>query len=375
MSSAPKLRSGFSTGACATAAARAAYNAIKSDISDVGSIDILFPDGKYRTMQVTRVNTSKSSASYSIIKDAGDDPDVTHGSLITAQVKLVPKVTVGGKDYTIESGSGGVIIRGGEGVGFVTKDGLDCTKGKYAINPGPRKMIVDNLNDICEIKEWVLVEISVKDGANIAKKTLNPRLGVVGGISILGNSGIVEPYSHSAYIETIKIHLRSAALNHADDLVLSTGVRTLKLVQSKYADIPEENFIRIGDFISDALKYAGKTGFKKVIVSCMAGKLFKYYCGYKYTHAHTVQLKVDAVRPILEKFDVSGATIEKCCNSPTVREALELLPNDTRVNVIQHLGEGALENCINWLENEDAELEILCFDSQGNLVGKWGNIF
>ena len=252
------LRTGYTTGVCMTAAAVAAYREHLGE--QVSEVEVKLPKGAL-TLAVTRLARCR----YSVTKDAGDDPDVTHGCAVI--VTLTPGGEPGAADYLV----GNAILRGGSGVGMVTRGGLAAECGKAAINPAPRRILANNLPS----GDRVTLTVEVPNGEEIAQKTLNSSLGVVGGISILGTSGIVHPFSHSAYVAAIALQLRQ----NPGSCVLTTGTRTAAAARR---DFPDAAVIIIGDFIGDALKLAHAHG---VTVACMPGKLLKYACGEFNTHA------------------------------------------------------------------------------------------
>ena len=368
-----KLRTGFTTGACASAAAKAAwltYNGEK--ITD--EVSIIFPDKKRRSLPVktTEMNDKTKTATASVIKDAGDDPDVTHKALITVKISPLPARNITTRDFTADILNSAFVIRGGKGVGLVTRKGLPVPEGKWAINPVPRKMLADNILD-CKYKTsgLFLLEISVKNGEKIAKRTLNSTLGVKGGISILGTSGIVVPYSNKAYLNTVKILMRGAKMEGIRHIALCTGGTTAKAVGKTYPEIPELGIIRIGDFINPALKFASSLGFDKITVACMPGKLLKYAEGHKNTHAHNVKQQFGGLAKFAESLGFSGQTVEKIRGSATVREILDFIKPDPALKMMNELAGKALGNFLNWTGSSN--VEIVVFDSDGKTVArkKW----
>lgn len=212
------LRKGFSTGANAAAAITAAWKTLNGEEIN-GPLPLLFPDGEARTLPLADCAPGFAR----IVKDGGDDPDCTHGAVLEARVSAAVPEQAAREDYLLPIGRALLILRSGGGIGLCTLPGLDCEQHKWAINHGPRRMIADNLARAGMREGCWLAEISVRDGEKLAGKTLNPLLGVVGGISILGTSGIVRPYSHEAYIATIRICVRSTRLSGFRKAVFCTG--------------------------------------------------------------------------------------------------------------------------------------------------------
>lgn len=364
------LRVGFSTGACATACAKgAALLYLKIDLPS--DFSVKFPDGSSQLLKLKDQAKGNNSFSVSIIKDAGDDPDITDQAEITCSLQEISGNEISAKDYTVKLDNAELIIRGGDGVGLVTCGGLDVPKGKWAINPVPRQMIQENLLDIGLGKEHkcFLLEISIKNGEDLAVKTLNPLLGIEGGLSILGTSGFVVPYSNSAYIDTIKILVRNAAISGLKKLVLCTGSRTHKAAEKEFRSFQEETFIRMADFIAEAMQEAGKHNFEQVIISCMPGKLFKYAQGFANTHAHKNKLDPGKIAEELVKAGVPKDDIEALIELPSIREITENLSPEQNKKVLDGLGKQALKNVKKWLGNTDCA--IYCFDYNGCLLGKW----
>jgi cobalt-precorrin-5B (C1)-methyltransferase len=237
------LRRGWTTGACATAATKAAFTALLTgEFPD--PVEILLPKGERPSFALARRDLGKTWASAGIVKDAGDDPDVTHLATIISKVRVLPE-------------GGGVQFRAGEGVGTVTKAGLPIGPGEPAINPVPRRMMAEVIEEVAVAygaEPDVEIEISVPGGAELAKQTWNPRLGIVGGISILGTTGIVHPFSCSAWIASIHRGIdviRASGLEHA---AACTGSTTESAVQQRYG-LPDFAFIDMGDFAGAVLKY------------------------------------------------------------------------------------------------------------------------
>ncbi len=238
-----ELRRGWTTGACATAATKAAYQALLTgDFPD--PVEITLPKGGTASFALTRHTLSGKSASAAIIKDAGDDPDVTHGALVSATVNLLPP-------------GSGVVFRAGEGVGTVTRPGLPIPPGEPAINPVPRQMMRTAIDEVSQLNGGagdVEITVSIEGGAELAVKTMNPRLGILGGLSVLGTTGIVRPFSCAAWIASIHRGIdvaRAVGLSH---VVGATGASSEDAVKARY-DLDETAFLDMGDFAGGLLKY------------------------------------------------------------------------------------------------------------------------
>ena len=310
-----KLREGFSTGACAAAAAKAASIRILNPEREVADVELLFPDGKRRKMGVSWSKTiSNGCAEACVIKDAGDDPDVTDGAEIIAQVEIQG-----------DGGEGRVDICGGRGVGQVTKPGLAVAPGEAAINPVPRKMITQAvLSELGEIGKRVKVTIKVPQGERLAGKTLNKRLGIVGGISILGTTGIVKPISEAAWCATISVSMDVALAVGLDTICLSTG-RSSEEAAMKALDMREEAFVSMGDYVGFSLKEAANRPFKEVILACQWSKLVKMAMGWDQTHVRFGPLEPEkAVSFMKKQFGLKPGDIQV----NTVRQLFFFLMNN-----------------------------------------------
>lgn len=268
-------RTGFTTGACSAAAARAAViGLVTGQVPD--SVESLLPNGDLVTFVVHDGRCDGASAHAMVIKDAGDDPDCTDKAHLTADVRWLAEQP------------GQVLLTGGVGVGRVTMPGLGLTVGGPAINPVPRRNIEANVRLVAgELldKAGLEVSISVPQGQEMAKKTTNARLGILGGISILGTTGIVKPYSTAAYRASVVQGVHVAGTLPQGVVVLTTGGRTEKFVMEQLPHLPEAAFVQMGDFLRYAMSAAVKAGVKQVVIGGMVGKLTKIAQGETITHA------------------------------------------------------------------------------------------
>ncbi|MDD5727936.1 MAG: cobalt-precorrin-5B (C(1))-methyltransferase CbiD [Victivallales bacterium] len=361
-----KLRRGITTGACAAAAALGAYSRLKG--GNAREVSIILPDGLKLDISPAYTSLDNGKACAAVVKDAGDDPDVTHNATIIVKLEFCSKEVAMDRDYIEKCGCSTLIIRGGEGVGLCTKKGLAVPVGKSAINPGPRKLIADNLLAAGfggEPGQCLLLEISVPEGKKLARKTLNPRLGVENGISILGVSGIVEPFSNSAYIHSIKLQIGQLAAGGATAIALATGTRTQSSFLRDNPKFPPEACIRIGDFIADSLG-AAADGIKNVHIACMPGKLYKYACGHRYTHAHKVELDPALMANILEEAGIEKILLDKVKKSTTVKEAASGLEPGLYRTLLKKLAGMALENMREW--NPEVAIFLHVYDDEGQLL-------
>ncbi len=366
------LRCGFTTGAAAAAAGVAAYRyAVEKQMPT--TVDLLFPDGQIREFTITLTDTGAAQ----VIKDAGDDPDITDKARISASFTFLETETLLPEDYLIDVGSGELVLRGGSGVGLCRRRGLDCEAGKWAINKVPRRMIAENLEraGFGRERSWGLLTIMVADGCKLARKTLNAKLGIENGISILGTSGIVFPYSHKAYIKTIAVLVKAVAECGGRELVFCTGGRTLKAAGEYLSSIslviPDEAFIRIGDFISASLEESEKVrhqypNLENVVIACMPGKLCKYAAGFSYTHAASVTQTLAPLVQIVTELTADSALAAAVADCASARQALSLLPDKILLPVLAKMTDLALVTLRKWAPG--MSLRLLLFDFKGRLL-------
>lgn len=266
-----KLRCGFTTGSCAAAAAKAAASAVLSGAAP-GRVELLTPKGITLDIPVERCEISQSSALCSVIKDSGDDPDITNGIEVCATVELTES---------------GITIDGGEGIGKVTKPGLDQPPGTAAINSVPRKMIAAAVSDIAEQYDYhggFRVVISIPKGAEIAAKTYNPRMGIEGGISVIGTTGIVEPMSNSALVDTIRLEERMRREEGCRSLLLTLGNYSQSFIQ-RNMPFALDRCVTCSNFIGNAIDAAMEYGFERILIIGHIGKMVKLGAGIMNTHS------------------------------------------------------------------------------------------
>ncbi len=347
------LATGFSTGACSAAAAKAALVAILTG-EIPGTIECQIPQGDLVTFQVAKGEVKDGTATAVVIKNSGDDPDVTDKAEIT--VTLTPTEDAGVVSFT-----------GGQGVGRVTLKGLGLDVGGPAINPVPRKNIADNLQSIGSelLKTKGLdVCISVPNGEVMAKKTLNDRLGIVGGISILGTTGIVRPYSTLAFKACVIQGVEVAAVQKSDTVVLTTGGRTEKFMMAQFPELPSSVFVQMGDFVHTALDQAVHEKIPKVLLGVMVGKLTKIAQGLKNTHAKRAQVDMTFLSGLAKQV---GASPEVCLEieaAQTARFASERLKEE---GLEMAFYEGLLKETLATLRAKyDLEFQIMLCDFTGN---------
>lgn len=351
-----RLRTGFTTGTAAAAAAKgAALFLLEGRTPAEVSVELL--TGARLRIPVHSCRRVEGGAACSVIKDAGDDPDVTHGAEIGARVRLLPPAG---------NGPSAVVISGGEGVGRITKPGLELPPGEAAINPGPRRMITQAVTEALAARgssATVAVEIFVPRGEEIARKTLNARLGILGGISILGTTGIVRPMSHEAFTATIDAGLSVARACGLDQVVLSTGRRSERFAQRLWPQWPEEGFVQIGDFFATSLKGAADKGFGRVVLAVFFGKALKMAQGEPHTHAAHSELSLTELAGWALSQTGDPALAEKIRACHTAREAF-LLIHPGQPALLAEVGKRVLEAAGRFTGRE-VRIQTVIFDYEG----------
>jgi len=304
------LRTGWTTGTCASAAAKAALTALR-DQSPQNDVEVALPGGRRVTFSVESCRYDPAQATAVVIKDAGDDPDVTHGAHLTATVRW--------RDEP------GVALEGGEGVGVVTKPGLGIDVGEPAITATPRAMIIQAVSEVADPAErGVLVIISVPGGEKMARKTTNARLGILGGISILGTTGIVRPFSTASWRASVEQAVSVMAAQGERTVVLCTGGRTEKGAMALLPDLPEVCFVEVGDFTGAALRRALEVGLERVIFVGMAGKLAKLAAGILMTHYTRSKVDLGLLAEVTRAAGGSPALADEVGVANTGRHAYEI---------------------------------------------------
>ncbi|WP_109687149.1 cobalt-precorrin-5B (C(1))-methyltransferase [Tumebacillus permanentifrigoris] len=309
-----QMRRGYTTGANATAATKAALLALITQEA-VEQVDILLPIGETITFHMESCEFDEQRATCGVIKDAGDDPDATHGALICSEVSWLP-------------GHGEVELDGGIGVGRMTKPGLPVPVGEAAINPVPRRMLRKVVAEVCNeygIDRSVRVVISVPDGVEIAKKTLNERLGIIGGISILGTKGIVVPFSTAAYQASVVQAIKVARATGCEHLVLTTGGSSEKYAMRLYPELPQEAFIQMGDFVGFSLRHAKRQGASKVSLVGMMGKFSKIAQGVMMVHSKSAPVDFNFLAEIAADCGAPQELLEEVRGANTASQVGDLL--------------------------------------------------
>ncbi len=317
------LRTGFTTGTCASAAAKGALLYMFNHRPP--SVPVTLPDGQCAEIPVHNAMPTAEGWMCEVVKDAGDDPDVTAGAVIRSEAKIIEK--------------SGILISGGDGVGIVTRPGLAVPVGEPAINPVPRTMIAAAAAQVLPADYGAEIAISVPGGELIAEKTLNRRLGIIGGISILGTTGRVIPYSHAAYRESIVCALDVACASGIEHVVFSTGKASEQNVRTLYPDLGEAGFVLMADYFMFALKEAQKHGVRRISVSCFPAKLLKMASGAASTHCSKSQIDLGLMAELCRKEGLPEADAVAVRAANTVRHACGLAPFPVVQKVCARLAE------------------------------------
>ena len=351
------LRCGYTTGTCAAAASKAAVAMLFKQES-MDSVAITTPNQTDLIIDVLNPQFNDNIASCSIEKDSGDDPDITNGILVSSKVTLLPD-------------SSEIIIEGGKGVGKVTKGGLDQPVGMSAINSVPRKMIKDSLNELAmqyNYKGGFHVLISVPKGEEIAKKTFNPELGIVGGISILGTTGIVEPMSAKALADSIKVEISVIAAESNESILIFLGNFGKKFTEEDL-NLSTKPGIMCSNFIDVALDSSVEFGFKNILLVGHIGKFVKLGIGMFNTHSHNGDGRIET---LLSCALEAGANIEilkeiqKCVTTHAVLDIL--YENDLLDKTMDVLNERIQHN-IDRRVPDDINVGFICFANTGEYSG------
>ncbi len=353
------MRTGYTTGSVATAAAKAALRVLITQ-QPVDSVEITLPVGEKVTFKVEECQFIPKKATCGVIKDAGDDPDVTHGAEICATVSFSERP--------------GIQLDGGMGVGRITKSGLGLEIDEAAINPVPRRMIRQAIEEELlaqNIDNGVKVVIWVPHGEELAQKTLNPRLGIIGGISILGTTGIVKPYSTKAFRESITKYIEVAVANGCDQIILTTGGKSEKFAQALYPDLKEEAFIQMGDFVGFSLKEAVRLGIRKATICGMIGKLAKMAQGRMQTHAAGAEVDMEFLASLVQEIGAPDPVLEEIKQANTARHVSEILEANGITGFYQKICEKVREVTLNHVRSQ-LEIEVILTDFDGNVLGRVG---
>ncbi|MEK6981138.1 MAG: cobalt-precorrin-5B (C(1))-methyltransferase [Thermoproteota archaeon] len=352
-----KLRTGYTTGTSATAAAKAALLSIINQ-TKIENIDVKLPKGSFIKIPIHLCQFDENRSKCSVIKDGGDDPDVTHGAEIVVELSFTDKINE-------------IEIDGGEGVGIVTKPGLGLELNKAAINPVPKKMINENLREIVDkylLKKGIRVIISVPKGKELGPKTDNPRIGILNGISILGTSGIVIPFSTASYAASIRQNLDVAIAMGNDTVVLTTGGRSEDFAK-KIVDLPEHCFVQMGDFSGYTIQQCARKEIKKAYVVGFIGKLAKMAAGVKQTHVKGSKVDMNFLAELARKCNANERIIESIKTANTARHVSEIIIENNVNGFFEEICNETYKHMRKHSE-EKVPLDVILFDFDGNILAR-----
>lgn len=377
------LHSGLTTGTCATAAAvAAAWDLFNSNSAErPEEFPVVLPNGETIYVPVEpQENTprpilqddgeSYRGISATVIKDAGDDPDITDGMKIVAHVAAPSCMTDALREETAREAPR-IIIRGGEGVGTVTLPGLGLEPGAPAINNTPREMIKQNVRlclerlHIAGCPLPLVVTISIPGGEEIARRTFNPRLGIEGGISIIGTSGIVKPFSSEAFVNSIRKSMEVAKATKSPLIVISSGAKSERHIKARYPDLPPQAFVHYGNFIGETLKIADEKEVARVVLGVMIGKAVKLAEGNPDTHSKKVTMNKAFIQDIARRAGCGSETLAAIGQMTLARELWDIIPKD----VLKEFGRILVEHCHRYCAPllPNGELTVLLINENGEI--------
>lgn len=376
------LHSGLTTGTCATAAAVAAtWDVFNIHFKErPQEFPVLLPNGETIQVPVEPQEELPHSgiaengngileANATVIKDAGDDPDITNGMRITANIAF--PFCMDDSSPETEPLDYDIIVCGGEGVGIVTMPGLELSLGDSAINETPRKMIAQNVklflerHHIPKPSQPIAITISVPGGEEIAKRTFNPRLGVEGGISIIGTSGIVKPFSSEAFINSIRKSMEVAKATRSPRIVISSGAKSEHFIKAYYPDLPVQAFVHYGNFIGEALKIADEKQVLRVTLGMMIGKAVKLAEGNLDTHSKRVTMNKEFIQDVARQTGCSKETLDTIEQMSLARELWNIIPERQLEKFCKRLIELCHRHCAPLMP--EGELTILLIAENGKI--------
>jgi cobalt-precorrin-5B (C1)-methyltransferase len=361
------MRYGFTTGSCAAAAAKAAAYMLLTGKKKT-EITIETPKGISFTAQILNIECKETEVSCAVKKDGGDDPDITTGTLIYAKVSYGENAL---EDKNVEQESPQILIDGGIGVGRVTKPGLDQPVGNAAINSVPRKMITEEVLQVCNIADYkgtLKIGIFIPDGERLAEHTFNPRLGIVGGISILGTSGIVEPMSTQALLDTIKVELNQRKAMGFDYVVVSPGNYGLDFIKKSYRyDL--DRSVKCSNYIGNTIDMAEELGFMKMLLIGHIGKLIKVAGGIMNTHSKEGDCRMELLAAFSIRHGVEAKYTSEILECVTTEEAVRILDKCGKRQEVMNYAMDRISYYLNKRTKGKLQIDCIMFSNEfGELV-------
>lgn len=345
------LRCGYTTGSSAAAAAKAAATMLLTK-ERTESVVLTTPAGSSLTLDILEIVFGDGFVSCAVKKDGGDDPDITNGSLIYARADLTPE---------------GFLLKGGEGVGVVTKPGLDQPVGAHAINSVPRRMIEENCRLVCRQHGYtggLAVTISIPGGEELAQRTFNPRIGIEGGLSILGTTGIVEPMSQKAIVDTIRRELSVLSAAGQQDLLLTIGNYGASFAREQLG-LSTDNSVKCSNFIGESLSAAAELGFKRVKLIGHIGKLVKLGIGITNTHSNYGDGRMETLIACALSAGAGIETLHRIQQCISVDAALDILEQAEILNQTICVLQARIAETIRRHVAENLEVQLICFRGMG----------
>ena len=351
------LRTGYTTGTTATAATKGALYALIE--KPVEQVTVSLPKGRTAMLRIAWTRIDSGKATCAAIKDGGDDPDATHGAEICSTVSF-------------SNNTGQIIVDGGKGVGRVTKPGLGLEMGRAAINPTPKKMLEQAVREVANDqlrKHGVNVVISVPKGEEIAKKTDNPRLGILGGISILGTTGIVLPYSTASFAASIRQSLDVAIAMGADTVALTTGGRSEDFAKGLFK-LPDHCFVQMGDFAGYSIKQCANKKLRKAVIAGFVGKLTKMAMGVKQTHVAGSHVDMEFMARLAAECKALPKLVQEIRGANTARHVFEIVTKNNLVGYFDLVCKKVHEQMSEHARGQ-LEIEVAMFHFDGKVTGRY----
>lgn len=359
------MRYGFTTGSCAAAAAKAAAYMLLTGKKKT-QITIETPKGIPYTARILQIERTENSVSCAVRKDGGDDPDITTGALVFA------RVSIGNQALTDEKEDLQIQIDGGIGVGRVTRPGLDQPVGNAAINRVPREMITKEVQQVCRVADYqgtLQVVISVPEGEKLAEHTFNPRLGITGGISILGTSGIVEPMSTRAILDTIRVELRQRKALGFDYVAVSPGNYGLDFLKNAYGyDL--DRSVKCSNFIGDTLDMAVEEGFRKLLLTGHIGKLIKVAGGIMNTHSREADCRMELLVAFAVRCSVKQEALQKILDCVTTEEAVHILQQEGKLEAVMDYAMKRILFYLNKRAKDQLQIDCIMYSNEFGELAK-----
>lgn len=351
------LRRGWTTGACATAATKSALAALLTG-EFIDPVSITLPKGDTPSFALARERSGSDFAEAGIVKDAGDDPDVTHGATVISRVEF-------GKPGS------GITFKAGKGVGTVTKSGLPIPAGEAAINPVPRQLMQEVVQELCitrDVAPDIVITLSVPDGEKLAERTWNPRLGIVGGLSILGTTGVVHPFSCSAWIHSIHRGIDVARAEGISHVLGATG-STSETAACAIHEFSEIAMLDMGDFVGGLLKYLRNNPVPRITLAGGFAKFTKMAQGAMDLHSGRSQVDFDWLARKASDLGLKPGFEQQIQSANTALEVLEITQN-IPINLPQVIANEAQNHALDMLRGAPVEVEILIFARDGKLLAQ-----